>query len=103
MSWGTSYKYDGYLSHITINELESRREDEMRLVDMYFRELLAYAAQTPPPTAKNDEGYEYPYPEFLAMKFKEYRECIEESLMLIARIDDCLETLKEHPEDVQND
>ena len=37
------------------------------------------------------------------MKLKEYREGIEESLMLIARIDDCLETLKEHPENVKND
>ena len=100
MGWGTYYKHDGYLSRIAKNEIEYKREECRNINDMLWREILAYMASTPPATAKNEEGTEYPWPEFIAMKIREFREEIEENVRLMARLDDCAETMNEHPENV---
>ena len=100
MSWGTYYKYDGYLSRIGKNEIDSKREECNSINDMLWREILAYMAATPPAYAKDDEGHEYPWAEFIAMKLRELREEIEDNNMLIARLDDCHEALRENPENV---
>ena len=100
MSWGTYYKHEGYLSHIGKNEIESKLEECQRINDMLWREILAYMAATPPATAKDCEGEEYPYPKYLAMKIRELREEIEENATLMARINDCLEAMRENPENV---
>ena len=52
------------------------------------------------PKSFNCEGEEYPYPEYLAMKIRELREEIEENATLMARINDCLEAMRENPENV---
>ena len=100
MSWGTYYKHEGYLSHIGKHEIESKREECRSINDMMWREILAYMASTPPATMKDDEGNEYPWQEFIAMKVREFREEIEENARLMARLDDCEEAMEEHPEDV---
>ena len=100
MSWGTYYKHEGYLSRIAKHEIESKREECRRINDMLWREILAYMASTPPPMAKDAEGNEYPWPEFIAMKVREMREEIEGNAGLTARLDDCAEAMEEHPEDV---
>ena len=61
MSWGTYYQYNGYLSHIGKNEIDSKREECNSVNDMLWREILAYMAATPPAYAKDDEGNEYPW------------------------------------------
>lgn len=103
MGWGTTYKYDGYLSRIHKDDLENKREELVGINDMIWREILAYMAMTPPVMVKDDEGNECPWPEFIAMKIKSMRDELEENEQLIARIDDCIETLHEHPEDVNDD
>jgi hypothetical protein len=100
MAWGTYYKFEGYLSRICKSQLESKLEECQRINDMLWREILAYMAATPPATAKDCEGEEYPYPEYLAMKIRELREEIEENATLMARINDCLEAMRENPENV---
>ena len=100
MSWGTYYQYNGYLSHIGKNEIYNKREECESVNDMLWREILAYMAATPPVYAKDDEGHEYPWAEFIAMKLREFREEIEENNMMIARLDDCDEALRENPETV---
>jgi len=100
MSWGTYYKHDGYLSHISKNQIDSKREECQSINDMLWREILAYMASTPPAYAKDDEGNEYPWQEFIAMKLREFREEIEDNARMVARLDDCAEAMEEHPEDV---
>lgn len=100
MAWGTYYKFEGYLSRISKNQLESKLEECQQINDMLWRKILAYMAATPPATAKDCEGEEYPYPEYLAMKIRELREEIEENATLMARINDCLEAMRENPENV---
>ncbi|MBR2310189.1 MAG: hypothetical protein IKA47_06620, partial [Oscillospiraceae bacterium] len=97
MAWGTYYKFEGYLSRISKSQLENKLEECQRINDMLWREILAYMAATPPATAKDCEGEEYPYPEYLAMKIRELREEIEENATLMARINDCLEAMRENP------
>ena len=58
-------------------------------------------AATPPVTMENEEGYKYPYQEFITGKWKEFKNEIEENERLISKIEDCLETLQEHPEQVK--
>ncbi len=100
MSWGTYYQYNGYLSHIGKNEIYNKREECESVNDMLWREILAYMASTPPAYAKDDQGNEYPWAEFIAMKLRELREGIEDNDMLIARLDACDEALRENPENV---
>ena len=100
MSWGTYYKYEGYLSRIGKNEIEGKRLDCQEINDLLWNEILAYMAATPPTTAKNEEGIEYPWAEFIAMKIREMREEIEDNARMLARLDDCEEALEENPENV---
>ena len=100
MSWGTYYKYDGYLSRIGKNQIDSKREECQRINDMLWREILAYTAMTPPAIAKDCEGSEYPWAEFIAMKVENLREEIEENIALMTRIDDCNEAMHDNPENV---
>ena len=100
MSWGTSYMYEGYLSHIGKRDINSKREECKKINDMMWSEILAYMAMTPPLYAKDDEGNEYPWAEFVAMKLREYRNEIEETNMLIARLDDCDEAMRDNPDNV---
>ena len=101
MGWGTFYKFDGYLSRIGKDEIESKREECKSINDMMWSEILAYMAMTPPVYAKDDEGNEYPWAEFIAMKLREYRNEIEENNMLIARLDDCDEAMRDNPDNVK--
>ena len=100
MAWGTYYKFEGYLSRISKCQLENKLEECQRINDMLWREILAYMAATPPVSAKDCEGSEYPYTEFLAMKVQELREEIEENATLMARLNDCLDAMRENPENV---
>ena len=100
MSWGTYYQYNGYLSHIGKNEIDSKREECNSVNDMLWREILAYMASTPPATAKDAEGNEYPWPEFIAMKVRELREEIEGNACLMARLYDCAEAMEANPDNV---
>ena len=100
MAWGTYYKFEGYISRISKCQLENKLEECQQINDMLWREILAYMAATPPATAKDCEGEEYPYPEYLAMKIRELREEIEENATLMARLNDCLEAMRENPENV---
>ena len=100
MSWGTSYMYEGYLSHIGKRDINSKREECKKINDMMWSEILAYMAMTPPLYAKDDEGNEYPWAEFVAMKLRGFRDEIEENDMLIARLDDCEEAMHDNPDNV---
>ena len=100
MSWGTSYNYEGYLSHIGKRDINSKREECKKINDMMWSEILAYMAMTPPVYAKDDEGNEYPWAEFVAMKLRGFRDEIEENDMLIARLDDCEEAMHDNPDNV---
>lgn len=101
MSWGTYYKHEGYLSRISksqINEeIEEREADNRRI----YAEMLAYMAQTPPAYAKDGEGHEYPWNEFLIQKMREFQEELEENTFLLCRLCQCREVLREHPENVE--
>lgn len=104
MSYGISYTYEGYLSHMSKDRLDEEYDDRQKEIDLVFQEILAYMAATPPPFAKHDveSGGEhpYPYPEFLAMRIKEYRERLEEAIAMQVRISECQEAMREHPDQV---
>lgn len=101
MSWGTYYKHEGYLSHIGKSRIDAEikeREDDNRRI---YAEITAFMAMTPPAYAKEDHGNEYPWAEFIAEKMNEYREALERNCFLLARLHDCRDTLREHPENVE--
>ncbi|MBP5640058.1 MAG: hypothetical protein J6X55_11305 [Victivallales bacterium] len=100
MSWGTYYKFNGYLSHISKHELDIKVEECDETIRQIFSEIIAYMAMTPPLYAKDCEGEEYPWVEHIANQARQYQEELEEAIALRARLQDCLETLLEHPEDV---
>ena len=56
MSWGTYYKYDGYLSRISRSQIDEEIEEHEADNRRIYAEMLAYMAQTPPAYAKDCEG-----------------------------------------------
>ena len=100
MSWGTYYNYDGYLSRIGKNELDQKIEECNETVARVFREIIAYMAMTPPTYAKDGDGEEYPWAEYVANQAHQFQEELEEAIALRARLYDCQETLHEYPEKV---
>ena len=103
MSWGTIYKYEGYLLRITQGEINDKIDECNETVERVFREILAYMAMTPPINAKDEEDYEYPWAEHLVVLIKRYHDELEEAIALRTHLYDCKETLDEHPENVQSD
>jgi len=102
MGWGTYYKYNGKISRVGKDELQGELQDQQDLIDMWWREILAYAATSPPLMAEDCEGSKYPWPEFIASKIDSLRRDLEEAYQLKTHIEDCLETLTEHPENVSD-
>ena len=100
MSWGTYYKYDGYLLRISKNELGDKVDECDETISRIFCEIIAYMAMTPPLYAKDCEGEEFPWVEHIVSQVKQYQEELEEAIALRTRLQDCLETLLEHPENV---
>lgn len=100
MGWGVSYKYDGYLSRMAICNLEDELEHYKKMVDLIYREMLAYMAATPQ-NEKDCEGAEVPYPEALAVKIAEYRDSLEDYYWWIHHIEDCLEAKRENEDSVK--
>ena len=103
MSWGTCYKYHGYLIRITKNELDEKIEERTENIERIFREILAYMAMKPPVYAKDCENEKYPWAEHIAMQIKQYKDELEENIALRTHLYDCKETMQEYPEDVTND
>jgi hypothetical protein len=99
MGWAVNYKYNGELNRMSISGLESELEGYKRMVDLYWREMLAYMSATPQ-NVKDCEGHEIPYPEHLAVKIAEYRENIEDYYWWIHHIQDCLDALSEDKKNV---
>ena len=58
-------------------------------------------AQTPPAYAKDCEGREFPWAEYLTQKMREFQEELEENTFLLCRLYQCREVLREHPENVE--
>ena len=101
MSWGTYYKHEGYLSRISKSQIDEEIEEHEADNRRIYAEMLAYMAQTPPAYAKDCDGREYPWSEFLSQKMREYQEELEENTCLLCRLHQCREVLREHPEDVE--
>ena len=102
MGWGVDYTYHGYIRNMTKEQLSGELEDCEGRIELAWRELLAYAQQTPPAytTPEDDEDTPEPWPEFLARKFGQLRRDLEEDYGDSHRYQDCLDTMSEHPEDV---
>ena len=101
MSWGTYYKHEGYLSRISKSQIDEEIEEHEADNRRIYAEMLAYMAQTPPAYAKDCEGREYPWNEFLLQKMRQFQEELEENLHLLCRLRQCREALRKNPEDVE--
>ena len=100
MSFGTYYKYEGYLSRIGKRELDEKYEECEHMNEMMWNQILAMCAMTPPVYAKSEVGTEYPWAEYLDMKLRDFKEEMEENYRLMERISACKEVLEENPENV---
>ena len=101
MGFGTFYKFDGYLDDMHINELEDKLIDLKDDNDTMWNEILQYISATPPINIPDDEGNPMSFIEYMSCHIKYLRSQIEENDELITRINDCLETKREHPENVK--
>lgn len=95
MNRGSYYGFDKIQFQMNKNELEEKKLECQCVNDHLWREILAYMAAAPPVMMKNDDGEEYPYPEFLVTKLQELRDEIESNAVLIARLEDGIETMCE--------
>lgn len=100
MSWGTAYTYEGYLIRLGKNELREKLDDLKDDNDTLWNEILQRIAATPPVIIKDDAGNDYEYITWMSEHIKQLRTELEDNVSLMARIQDCLETMEEHPERV---
>ena len=98
MGWGIDYTYKGYLNRITEDSVDSVREDCKRRIELYWREILAYMAATPPAYDTDEEGYKMPMPETLAVKVAALRESLEEDMYTLMQIDQYYESIEQQKE-----
>ena len=101
MGFGTFFKYDGYIDDIGIDDLETKLIELQDDNDTMWNEILQYIAATPPITIPDDEGNPMSFIEYMSCHIKYLRNQIEENDRMITQINDCLETKREHPENVK--
>ena len=92
------YKYDGIIQDVSKDNYLDKKAEAEGMNDMLWRDLLAYAAATPPAWAEDCEGEKYPYPEYLEMKLRDIRESIEENMRLIRDIELADEAKDQYPD-----
>lgn len=102
MSVSTTYTYRGEICGVTKSSLEHQlNEDKERLEEIWDRVKL-FASQTPPVYAENEFGDKYPYVDFLQDEFRKMRDELEELMWSIVHLEDCLQTLKDNPDEVED-
>lgn len=103
--WGTSYKYRGYLIRITKNEMDSKEEENITYINGLKNDLIALAAMSPPPSGciEDEEGERLPWHEHIAYTVDHIVEELLNTQSELTHIHDAQETLREHPEDVEDD
>ena len=97
------YDYKGCLDDIHIDELEDKLAELKDDNDTIWNEILQYIASTPPITIPDDEGNPMSFIEYMSCHIKYLRNQIEENDKMINWISDCLETMREHPENVKEE
>ena len=103
MSWEVDYTYRGHICGMSKATLESRLEDLQQEQDNLWRQLIAMAAMTPPHVIKTEDeegAYSDYYPEYLSRKMDIIRTTMEDNSYMINHIKDCLEAIKQNPEEV---
>lgn len=98
--WGTAYEYEGYIYRVHPSQLGSKYEELKQENERAWENLLVLMASTPSQQTTEDTGA---WHEDLVSKYNEYRDIIENNCHQMAMIDNCLETLKEHPDKVKED
>ena len=89
MSWGI--EYDSYLSGVSISGLQDKLTENEDLLQMYRDSLLILCAGTPA-DVKDEEGNITHWDEFVNMRFNETWNEMLETMCLITRIKDCMES-----------
>lgn len=103
MSRDAYYRFDEFHSQMNKDELKEKKFEYQCINNRLWSEILAYMAATPPVMMKNDDDKEYPYPEYLLMKLHELRDEIESNVILIARLEDRLDSMCEKNDYVCDD
>lgn len=98
MGWGINYTYKGYLNKITEHSVDDVREDCKRRIELYWREILAYMAATPPPYFEDEEGGRMTTPEVLAVDVQRIREGLEEDMYTLMQIDQYYDSIEQQEE-----
>jgi hypothetical protein len=102
MSVSTTYTYHGEICGVTKSSLErSLREDKQRFEEIWDR-VKMFAMQTPPVYAENEYGDKYPYADFLIDEFREMKDELESLMWSIVHQEDCLDAMKENPDEVED-
>lgn len=102
MSWGVSYKYDGYIYRTHKNQVESRITECKAEIDRLWSEILAYMSATPP-DEYSDGDFKEPSPVYIARRLAEYREELEEQMYMLVRLEQCHSVMQDNPENVEDD
>lgn len=101
MGFGTFFKHTSYIDDVGIDDLETKLIELQDDNDTMWNEILQYISATPPVTIPDDEGNPMSFIEYMSGHIKYLRNNIEENDRMIAQINDCLETKREHPENVK--
>ena len=102
MGVSTTYTYRGEICGVTKSSLERQlKENRERFEEIWDRAKL-FASQTPPAYAENEFGDKYLYVDFLQDEFRKMHNELEELMWSIVHIEDCLDVMKENPDEVED-
>lgn len=101
MSWGTSYKYDGYIIRVAINELESKLADTKDELEDSRDELLALMAMSPPASGSIEhEGEKMAWDEYVKCRLDRIWDDIEMHMYQSVVLEQAIEVKHSNPENL---
>ena len=102
MSWGTNYKYEGFISRVGINELEQKLEETHTSLNGIREEMIALMAMSPPANGmvEDEDGGKILWPQYVVRRLNCRWEELEELMCCSGRLQQALEVKKYEPENI---
>ena len=104
MSFSTYYKHLGCINHCGKNQLEEKRADAERTLDLIKQELVMLACATQPANGTIDLGSgPEPWIDYMASRVRELLSELSDVCYDLILYDQAIEVQQSHPENITDD
>lgn len=102
MSWGTNYKYEGFICRVGMNELEQKLEETHTSLNGIRDEMIALMAMSPPANGivEDEDGEKVHWTQYVVRRLNCLWEELEKLMCCSVRLQQALEVKKYEPENI---